>query len=341
MSDTAAPQPGTPYPPLDPNQAALELGVALTQRKHPNLRDQAPKRLVSKAEAEARGWSWYFDGGSTCRYGHVAARRTANPNICSDCEKVAAGEEPIYGKSRTQKYYEKPRRPAKDQAAPVVIAAPAAPTPVEPSKKEQEFLAALDSVRDFDKAAEQTGFNRGLIEARASSNEVFRKALTDLCERRGIARTRAPDSTFTWTEEVERNLVRRFVDTGLLETARSECGVTASDYFAHLEKSPTFAAAIEAARPKAREVLRDRATQGAERGNVNLLKLLEEDEPTAISSMSTAEINAELHRLLAEFEAMGLFPKERRHKVTGQIINLDDLEYVKPDSSNADLVGGT
>jgi hypothetical protein len=339
MPTATASKPGTPYPPLTPTEAALELGVALTQRQHPNLRDAVPKRLVSAAESEARGWSWYFDGGSTCRYGHVAARRTANPRHCSDCERVKDGEEPVYGKSRTQKYYEKPRRPAKDPAAPVVIAAPAAPpAQVEPTRKEQDFLAALDETRDFDVAAQRTNFSRSQIEARASVNEVFRKALTDLCERRGIAWTRTPDAaSFQWSPEIERQLVKRFIDTGLLQTAREELGIAASDFFAHMESAPTFAAAIEAARPRAREVLRDRATQGAERGNVNLLKLLEEDAPTDISNMSHTELNAELQRLLNDLDARGFFPKVYIDKKTGRAIDRCDL--IPAEKYNADLVG--
>ena len=59
-----------------------------------------------------------------------------------------------------------------------------------------------------------------------------------------------------------------------------------------------------------------------------------------ISDMSVEQQNAEIVRLLERFKAMGLFPTERQHKVTGQIIDLDDYEYVKPDRSNTDLIGG-
>jgi hypothetical protein len=322
---------------MTPTEAAAELGVTLSQRLLPDLSAAAPKRLVQKAEAEARGWSWYFDGGSACRYGHVAARRTANPNICSDCERTKDGKEPIYGKSRVQKFYTEPRRKSKDPSAPVVIAAPSAPpAQVEPSKKEQEFLAALDETRDFDAAAQRTNFSRSQIEARASVNEVFRKALTDLCERRGIAWTRAPDSIFTWSEEVEKNLVRRFVDTGLLETARNDCGIAASDFYSYLDRSPNFAAAIEAARPRARETLRDRAIQAADRGQDKLLKILEEDAPQSIATMSYAQLDAELHRLINRFDAMGLFPKAFIYKKTGETVEAADL--VPAEEFNADLV---
>lgn len=332
-----ATKPSTTYPPLDPNQLALELGVALTQRKQPNLRDQVPSRFVPLEEAKARDMSWCYDTSlGECRYAHIAARRTANVQICSDCERVKAGQEPIYGKSRANKHFPEPRRKS-NANAPVVIAPPAPAAPPELPKREVEFMAALEETRDFDKAAATCNWSRGLIEARMSSNEPFRKAVLDLCERRGIAQKRAPDSSFTWSQDIERNLLRRFVDTGLLETARSECGVTASDYFSHLESSPTFAAAIEAARPRAREVLRDLATRAASIGNVNLLKLLEEDAPESTANMSVEQMNAEITKLLQRFDKMGLFPTEYRHRVTGQVIDLSEFDRVDG-SNNSDLV---
>jgi len=330
------------YLPMTPQERAQKHAVSLTQRMKLNLRDNVPNKFITLEEAKAYDDSWCYDPKlGECRYGHQAARRVANVQICSDCERVKAGEAPIYGKSRANKHYPEPRRkPKSDASAPVVIQAPPAP-PAAPElpKREMEFLAALEETRDFDKASAASSWPIGLVHARAASNEPFRKALTLLCERRGIAQKRAPDSTFTWTKEIERNLVNRFVDTGFLETARNECGVTASEFFSHVEQSPEFAAAIEEARPKAREVLRDLATRSAALGKVELLKFLETDEPANdISQMSHHQMNAEIERLLARFDKMGLFPTERQHKVTGERIDLNDYEYVKPD--NSDLVGG-
>ena len=90
-----------------------ELGVYLTQRGQPDLYSDVPIRLVSKEEAQSQGWSWYWNGVRVCRYGHAAARRTSNEMICSDCDRVKAGKEPIYppplhGLPST--YYKEPRR---------------------------------------------------------------------------------------------------------------------------------------------------------------------------------------------------------------------------------------
>lgn len=257
------------------NDDLTELGVPVTQRGQPNLRDHVPKRFIPLAEAQAKGWSRYYDGGA-CRFGHQASRAVANPAECSDCVRVRAGKDPIYPKSRAQEFRSatKPTN-AEKAAAPVIVAPPAPP---EPSAADQKFLAKLDELRDFDVAAKAAGTTRGLIEARASSNPVFRAALDDLCERRQIPRTRAPDAAFKWTLEIERQLVRRFVDTGLIAQSRDELGVSASDYQAHLRDSSDFASAISEAMPMARETLRERAVQAAAVGNDKLAKLIEEEQ---------------------------------------------------------------
>jgi len=273
-------QPAVTYPPMDPTAAAVELGVPLSERLQPNLRDFRPKRFVSLQEAKSRGWSWCFPG-DVCRYAHVAARRTANTRICSDCERVKAGEEPIYGKSRAQQFYPEERIARKDPSTGIVTAAPALaalvspPKAPEPSKKEQDFLAALDELRDFDAAAKRAGMTRGQVEARASVDPIFRKALEDLCGRRDIAWTRAPaPEAFAWSPAIEGQLVKRFIDTGLIEQARQELALSASDYQEHLSASPEFSAAIARAMPLARATLRERAEASANSGNDRLLKLL-------------------------------------------------------------------
>jgi hypothetical protein len=273
-------QPAAAYPPMTPTEAAEELGVPLSERLQPNLRDFRPKRFVPLEEAKSRGWSWCFPG-DVCRYAHVAARRTANTRICSDCERVKGGEEPIYGRSRAQQFYPEERIARKDPSTGIVTAAPALAALVspskalEPSKKEQDFLASLDELRDFDAAAKRAGMTRGQVEARASSDPVFKAALTDLCDRRSIPWTRAPaPEAFAWTPAIESQLVKRFIDTGLIEQARQELAVSASDYQEHLSASPEFSGAIAKAMPLARATLRERAEASADRGNDRLLKLL-------------------------------------------------------------------
>jgi hypothetical protein len=75
--------------------AELELGVPVTQRGRPNLRDFVPMRFIERTEALARGWSRYWMGVE-CRAGHRASRAVYNPPECSDCLRVRSGKRPIY-----------------------------------------------------------------------------------------------------------------------------------------------------------------------------------------------------------------------------------------------------
>jgi hypothetical protein len=338
----------TAYPPMTPTEAALELGVPLSQKLKPDFSRAVPKRHVSEEEAKARGWSWKYTGSDVCRYGHNAARRTSNTMICSDCERVKDNLEPIYGRSKTQKYYETPRRKPTDPSAPIVIQAPAsAPAQVEPTKKEQEFLAALASTGDIGKAAEQTGFSRGQINAREAVNETFQKALAKLTDKLGIA-TRAPDAkSFPWTAEIEKQFAAHFVDCGLLEQVRQEMGVSASAYQERLQSSSKFAALIEDAIPMARLTLRDRATQAASVGKIDLLKFLEKDaDENSVGNMSPEQQDAELTRLIEQLDKTNVFPRTLSYwrLSTNEVIRADDLRehettHSRPASSdNSDLV---
>jgi hypothetical protein len=322
---------------LDPKEFSAVIKVR-KDKTYPDLVNSLALRNLPKETAEAEGWPTFYMP-EPCANGHTAARFVKN-SLCVDCWRVRQGRETIYPTAKNRTYYkQRDTAPALTATgAPVVIAPP---SPPEPSKVEQKFLAALDESRDFDTAAAAVNWARGLVESRASSNPVFKAALTDLCTRRDIPWTRAADpETYRWTTEIEKAFSRRYVDCGLIEQTRSELGNSASDYHAHIAASPSFASLIAAAEPLARITLRDRATKEAAAGNDRLLKILEVDEPTPLSGMTVDQINAEIEKLLAGFKAKGLFPTERQHKVTGEIINLDDYEYVKPDRSNAnaDLV---
>jgi hypothetical protein len=329
----------TKFAPMTPAELAASLGVQLSQRGHPDLSVTPPTRFITLEEAKARGMSWYYTG-EACRYGDQAARRTSNPGICSDCQRRAKGKDPVYPKSRAGSFYPEPRRKAADPSAPAVIA-PAPPAPAEPTKREMEYLAALADCRDMDLASERTGFPRAQVEARASANETFRKPLSDLLDRLQIPRTvkaTEPDAG-QWTPAREAQLVNAFIDTGMLHTARENLGISASAFYAHLERSPTFSAAIEAARPRARETLRDRAIQAADRGQTNLLKMMEEDAPESVANMSVEQQYAEITRLLLRFQAQGLLPKDPTsfiYKKTGETIEAADL--IPADELNNDLV---
>lgn len=307
---SGASTPGTPaFAPMTAEQLAHDLGVSLSQRGQPRLRDEVPKRFISRAEAIARNMSLYWEGAA-CRFGHQAARSVANDG-CMDCVRLREGKDALYPKSKAQEFRSATKVTNAEKAtAPVVMQQPAAP---ELSKPDLQFLAQLDNLRDFDAAAKAAGTTRGLIEARASSYPLFRSALDDLCTRRDITWTRAPDpAAFKWTPAIESALCRRYVDCGLLEQARQELGVSASIYQEHLAASPEFAAAIAAAEPPARTTLRERALAAAERGNDRLAKILEDSQedmftdPTGrrVSYINPEQMRADLTALLEEVRKM-------------------------------------
>jgi hypothetical protein len=303
---------------------------------YPDLVNSLALRNLPKEMAEAEKWPTYYMP-SACANGHTASRFVKN-DLCVDCWRVRQGRETIYPTAKNRTYY-KQRDPAATMTAngaPVIVT-PAAPVTVEPSKVEQKFLASLDETRDFDAAAAAVGWTRGLVESRASSNPVFKSALTDLCSRRDIPWTRAADpETYRWTAETERAFTRRYVDCGLIEQTRTELGITASEYHAHIASSPSFAALVAAAEPLARLTLRDRATQAASAGNDRLLKILEIEEPESTANMSVEQLNNELQRLLDRFSAQGLLPRFFIEKTTGRTVDFNDL--ISAEEFNADLV---
>src|SRR5580658_5380616 len=295
---------------LDPKEFSATVKV----RKgvcYPDLVNSLALRNLPKETAEAEGWPTFYMP-EPCANGHTAARFVKN-SLCVDCWRVRQGRETIYPTAKNRTYYkQRDTAPALTATgAPVVIAPP---SPPEPSKVEQKFLAALDESRDFDTAAAAVNWARGLVEARASSNPVFRAALTDLCERRDIAWTRAPDpGAFQWTAEIERNFARRFVDCGLLEQTRQELGVSASEFHDHLQRSPAFSELVEQSRPLARLTLRERATQAAERGNDRLLKVLQEDQEVGVFTdimgnkrqhVNQQQVRADMDQLLTDVKRM-------------------------------------
>lgn len=327
----------TKYPPMSVDALCEELGLFQTQRNQPDFSSKVPTRFVSLEEAKARGLSSFYDGRA-CRYSHQASRRTSNPRRCSDCERVRANLPAVYPTSRAQQFYEQPRRPSKD--ATVVTVAPVAAAPLEMPKKDSDFLAALADTGSFEAACEKMKVSRGQIDARAVANEKFATALSSLCEQNMILRTVKAQSTFAWTPEIKRNLVRNFIDGGLMHLARESVGLPASEYFERLNADPELAAAVEAARPLALETLRERSLHAASTGNEKLLQFLTKNAEgdTPISGMTVDQLHSELEKLAERFRARGCLPNEMRHKVTGELINFDDLEYAQRDGSNADLV---
>ncbi|MGO9623239.1 MAG: hypothetical protein ACLP0B_17925 [Steroidobacteraceae bacterium] len=332
---------------------AHEYSAVVKSRKgvlQPDLVNSIALKTLTREQAEAEGWPTYYVP-SACVNGHVAARFCKN-DLCVSCWLIRQGRDPLYPTAKNRTYRkEKPRDPSAPVAATgAPVTAPAAPSQPELKPVRQRFLAELAESRSIDAAcAAVPGFTKGILQSALSTDPAFKTAFQDLTDRLGIA-TRAPDDeTRKWNPELEKAFTRLYVDCGLIEQTRTELGISASDFHAHLAASPAFAALVAAAEPLARTTLRDRATKEASAGNDRLLKILEVDEPTDLSQMSTDELNSELRRLIEELDRTGVIPHtvSYRRLSTGEILSANDLQAYETTHSrsapasdaNLDLVG--
>ena len=251
------------YPPVDPSTIA-----PLTDKGVPDLYNNLPSRIVSLAEAKARGWPTYFDT-STCRYGHQAPRYVSNPRMCVDCNRVKAGKPPIGAKAAAAAEYKRPYKQREQTPAGSVVVAAAAP--LEPDAREKKFLDAYAHYKDMDAAAKAAGETAAKIASRMSYSAVFRDAVNLLEDRLGIKRTQAAPAEFEWTVEKRKRFVQAYIDSGDQATARDAIGLTPSQYYEEIERNPEFADAVRGAEPLAMKSLEEKAIQLALAGNDKLL----------------------------------------------------------------------
>jgi hypothetical protein len=313
--------PPAQWPPCD---AGVEV-APLNTRQQPDLLNHRARRIVTREEALARGWSMFWDS-QACRAGHQAARWTSNPARCSDCVRVKQNEEP--------------RRKEKDASAPIMIAAPT-PAPLEPDARDRKFLEAYAKCRTVAGAAADTGTTPAYIESRRACSKVFADAMKALEEQLLIPRAVLPVPVdFAWTPEIERHLIRLWVDTGDLTVAQDNVGVTPSQYFERLEASPAFADAVERAKPLAAAALENRAHTLALAGQDRLLqkllaaKMAEQYgdrvrvdlNVSRTDKLSDAELNA---RLLANIKTLLIGSRFKVITPTGEILDAVDAEFTE------------
>lgn len=251
------------FPPIDPSTIA-----PLTGDGRPDLYNNLPSRLVSLAEARARGWPQFYDT-SVCRYGHMAPRYVSNPRLCVDCHRLKNGRPTIGAKAGGTPDYKRPykQREQIPNASPIVVA----PSPVEPDKAEKKFLEAYAHLRNFDEAAKTAGMTTAQVLGRLSYSAVFRAAVNELEDRLGVKRTPTEYGPYEWTPEKRARFIQVYVDTGNTATARDAIVVTPSEYYAEIERNTEFADAVRGADPLAAKALEERAIQMALAGNDKLL----------------------------------------------------------------------
>lgn len=64
-------------------------------RSYPDLANYLPSRLISRAEAQMKGWPLFFEAKACGRSLHLAPRYTMNPGRCVDCVREAQGRATI------------------------------------------------------------------------------------------------------------------------------------------------------------------------------------------------------------------------------------------------------
>jgi hypothetical protein len=302
----------------------------------PDCLNYIPKRFIQLEEAERRGLSWFFDGRA-CRYGHVAAHRTSNVHICSDCKRVQKGLEPIYATSRAQKFYEqKPKaEPGSDSAAPATTAAKSLGV----TGADSRFLEHYARERDLVKAALAAGTTKELILARRVSFLGLDEAMSKLEASLDIPRYLPPGANFSWDDEKRELFLSTYINTGELDVARGAVGCTRAQYLKELTTNIVFGDRVEAAKRDAEGVIEEALIKAAKAGQQSILpKVAELLEKRAAArgqiASDPAGMRAEMTKMLVDLRTSRhrAFPAFRV-RATGVLIERKDLDEVLRDTT--------
>jgi hypothetical protein len=323
---------------MTPAEIMIELGVPTTQKNQPDLINYQPKRFIQLEEARRRGLSWFFDG-SACRYSHVAAHRTSNIHICSDCQRVKKGLEPIYGKSKAQKFYEmKPMATTESNTASTAPTAPA-PQSLGLSAADTKFLEHYARERNLEKAAVAAGTTKELILARRVGFPGLDEAMTKLEQQLEIPRYLPPGAHFVWDDEKRKLFIDSYINSGELEIARGAVGCTRSQFAAELKANIVFSHEVEAARELAEGVVEEALFKAAKQGQQSVLpkvaEMLEKRAATRAKHASDpTKARAELTELLDGLRKKRFeFYPSFRVRSTGAIVERKNLEAVLRDAT--------
>lgn len=250
--------------------------VAPLLKGRPHMYAHMPTRFVTKEEAKARRWT-YFYIGDVCKQGHKAPRFVSNPSDCVDCNRIRQGMETIGGKGSVESvakmYKVKSEKPDGKSDR-----------PLEPTRRQKEFLARYAELKDFDLAAAKVNVSSAVLESELAYDVIFRNALDQLEERIGVYHSAAYDVDFEWDESKRAALIRTYINTGDLGTARDSIRCTPAQFYDECKENPQFAAQVEEAKVYADKIVEERVRRGAIEGNPQLLigvaKQLKLDEPT-------------------------------------------------------------
>lgn len=283
------------YPSLTDAEVEAICG-AVTAKGSPDMLHYMPTRQVPYDEAVARHWTYFYDGRQ-CKRGHVAPHFVNNVNHCVDCKRTLEdGQDPIGfmapGIPRPPRTYVKKDPPP---ATGVPAAAPVLPRPPEPDRLEKQFLTAYADTKDFYAAADRCAVSAAHMQMRLSCSPLFKAAITDLENRLNIVHIPSIDENFAWDEDKVHRLLMVYEDTGDIATARDSIGVTPSQFNKEMRENGEFFARVTETQKHADQILLEKATQLALRGNDKLLQqLLRAKMPEQFGDKLNLNLNGEV-----------------------------------------------
>lgn len=274
-----------------PKWADAPESVAPLRDGAPDLYNYMPTRVVSKTEAEERGWRFFYVD-EVCRYGHRAPRYVKAPRTCVDCHRLKNNRQPIGAKGAAE-YLTSPRPYAERKVqAPQTTGVAVTPKPAEPDGLEKRFLTEYVRTGNFDVAAEALGYEPAVFKGRLSYSVVFREAVEKLESDNGLLRTPSILESYEWTEDKRATLLRVYIDTGDIAVARASVGVSNFYLLKELDENPEFQNDFEKAKDMADKVLDEIGVSQARRGDNKLLtRLLSNVAPARFGENSKVKVD--------------------------------------------------
>jgi hypothetical protein len=363
MSDTENPKhPWGKWPKIRPETVApLRNGV-------PDLFNYQPTRFVSKDEATARGWK-HFWKGEPCVTGHRAARYVSNGSVCVDCERVARGLLPVYGKGVPE--LDAARGVGGNARAYTRRNSAVAAGPAQPSSSERLFLTKYAELKDFTLAAEACGRSESEFLAILSWNATFRDAVNRLEESLGIARTQEISEFFDWDDKKRQSFLFTYANTADMKQALRSVGVTNVQFHRELADNADFQRDFDEATQMSRAVFDHAAGAAAIKGDSKMLGRIAANffpekygeslkmDLNVKGTMTVEQQNAELSSLLSGLGRQGVLIARSPERITGpdavdaeySVVEPKNEEQADPDTApetaddgadpNSDLVSGS
>lgn len=251
----------------------------LNKDGRPDMYNHVPTRLVTQAEALARGWKHFYTG-EVCGYGHKSTWFANNDRMCVDCHRVRKGRLPMGGRGEAEytshgKHGTYSQRDSVAKEAEAVFGEPVL-RPPEPDPLEKRFLKAYAEHKDFQAAAQELGKSIADFQARLSYSKTFRDAVAFLEEQYGLSHTASLTEDFDWTDDKRVVFFRAWINTGDLAAALSAIGCSNWAYETELQDNSEFAAAVDEMKPWALKVMDREAITRAYKGDSRLLQRIME-----------------------------------------------------------------